>query len=30
MNFTTNQANEEERLIQLEAMQKTLAYFGDI
>ena len=29
MNFTTNQANEQERLIQLEAMQKTLAYYGD-
>ena len=29
MNFTTNQANEEERNIQIEAMFKTLKYFGD-
>jgi len=30
MNFTTNQANVEERLIQIEAMKKTQNYFGDI
>ena len=30
MNFTTNQANEYERQVQIEAMQKTLKYFGDI
>ncbi len=29
MNFTTNQANAEERNIQAEAMLKTLKYFGD-
>ncbi len=29
MNFTTNQANKEERDIQIEAMNKTLKYFGD-
>ena len=29
MNFTTNQANEEERNIQIEAMRKTQEYFGD-
>ena len=29
MNFTTNQANKEERMIQMEALQKTLKYFGD-
>ena len=29
MNFTTNQANKEERYVQLEALSKTLQYFGD-
>ena len=29
MNFTTNQANEEERNIQIEVMRKTQQYFGD-
>jgi len=29
LNFTTNQANSEERDIQLEALSKTLLYFGD-
>jgi perosamine synthetase len=29
MNFTTNQANEEERNIQIEVMRKTQEYFGD-
>jgi len=29
MNFTTNQANEEERNIQIEIMKKTQLYFGD-
>lgn len=29
MNFTTNQANSDERNIQLEALSKTLRYFGD-
>ena len=29
MNFTTNQANEEERNIQIEVMGKTQKYFGD-
>lgn len=29
MNFTTNQANAHEREMQIEAMQKTLKYFGD-
>ncbi len=29
MNFTTNQANEEERDIQIEVMRKTQEYFGD-
>jgi perosamine synthetase len=29
MNFTTNQANKDERDIQIEAMNKTLKYFGD-
>jgi len=29
MNFTTNQANESERTIQLEALDKTLSYYGD-
>lgn len=29
MNFTTNQANQEERDIQIEALQKTQRYFGD-
>ena len=29
MNFTTNQANQEERDIQIEALQKTQKYFGD-
>jgi dTDP-4-amino-4,6-dideoxygalactose transaminase len=29
MNFTTNQANKEERNIQLEALSKTLKYFGE-
>ncbi len=29
MNFTTNQANAEERNIQIEALNKTLNYFGD-
>lgn len=29
MNFTTNQANAEERTIQIDALRKTLAYFGD-
>lgn len=29
MNFTTNQANHEEREIQIEALQKTQKYFGD-
>jgi perosamine synthetase len=30
MNFTTNQANAEEREIQLNAMGKALEYFGDV
>jgi len=29
MNFTTNQASEEERNIQIEVMRKTQQYFGD-
>lgn len=29
MNFTTNQANVEEQNVQLEALSKTLRYFGD-
>ena len=29
MNFTTNQANESERTTQLEALDKTLSYYGD-
>ena len=29
MNFTTNQANKDERDMQIEAMNKTLKYFGD-
>ena len=29
MNFTTNQANEEDRNIQIEVMRKTQQYFGD-
>jgi perosamine synthetase len=29
MNFTTNQANAEERNIQLEALSKTLKYYGE-
>jgi perosamine synthetase len=29
MNFTTNQANERERTIQIDALRKTLHYFGD-
>ena len=29
MNFTTNQANSYEREVQVDAMQKTLKYFGD-
>jgi perosamine synthetase len=29
MNFTTNQSNEKEREIQIEALNKTLSYFGD-
>ena len=29
MNFTTNQANEKERSIQIEVMRKTQQYFGD-
>jgi perosamine synthetase len=29
MNFTTNQANKEERNIQIEVMKKTQQYFGD-
>ena len=29
MNFTTNQANAEDRSIQIEAMLKTQKYFGD-
>ena len=29
MNFTTNQANKEEREIQIEVMRKTQKYFGD-
>ena len=29
MNFTTNQANKEERNIQIEVMRKTQKYFGD-
>ena len=29
MNFTTNQANAEERAIQIDALRKTLSYFGD-
>jgi perosamine synthetase len=29
MNFTTNQANADERSIQIEALRKTLKYFGD-
>lgn len=29
MNFTTNQANNEERSIQIEALQNTQKYFGD-
>ena len=29
MNFTTNQANEAERNIQIEVMRKTQQYFGD-
>lgn len=30
MNFTTNQANENERMLQIEALTKTLKYFNDI
>jgi perosamine synthetase len=30
MNFTTNQANENERMLQVEALTKTLKYFNDI
>ena len=30
MNFTTNQANKDERDIQIEALNNTLKYFGDI
>ncbi len=30
MNFTTNQANEQERTIQITALRRTLDYFGDI
>ena len=29
MNFTTNQANKEERNVQIEALNKTLLFFGD-
>jgi perosamine synthetase len=29
MNFTTNQATAEERLIQIDALRKTLTFFGD-
>ena len=29
MNFTTNQSNESERKVQLDALRKTLSYFGD-
>ena len=29
MNFTTNQSSQEERMIQSEALEKTLKYFGD-
>ena len=29
MNFTTNQANTEEREVQIEALRKTQKYFGD-
>ncbi len=29
MNFTTNQANQYEREVQIDAMKKTLKYFGD-
>ena len=30
MNFTTNQANAEERAIQIESLKKTLEYYGDV
>ncbi len=30
MNFTTNQANAEEREIQIEALRKTLKHYGDV
>ena len=30
MNFTTNQSNHSERNLQIDALRKTLKYFGDI